>query len=60
MHTGAHVDLTRPRYDQTTFYGRLRHFIDITNPINILATQQHLTDARDLVEQCKYVISVLL
>jgi len=45
--------LTQPRFDQSTYWGRARHFFLTTNPLNILATQQELEDARELLDNYK-------
>jgi sideroflexin-5 len=39
------VDLTKPRYDQTTFTGRLQHFTALIDPRTLLATTQELQAA---------------
>eukprot|EP01116_Phalansterium_solitarium_P004910 TRINITY_DN1611_c0_g2_i1.p1 TRINITY_DN1611_c0_g2~~TRINITY_DN1611_c0_g2_i1.p1 ORF type:complete len:332 (-),score=88.34 TRINITY_DN1611_c0_g2_i1:901-1896(-) len=36
------VDLERPRFDQSTFYGRLRHFMQITDPRVCLVNESKL------------------
>jgi len=43
------LDLTRPQWDQSTFEGRARHFFATTNPINCLASDKELDEAKSLV-----------
>ena len=45
--------LSQPRFDQTTYWGRAQHFFVTTNPLNILATQQQLQEARELLDNYK-------
>ncbi len=45
----ARLDLNSPRYDQSTFEGRAKHFFATTNPMNILATDAELDAAKDIV-----------
>ncbi|VDD90991.1 unnamed protein product [Enterobius vermicularis] len=40
-------------WDQSTFYGRLRHFASITNPAKIFAKPQTLYDCKKLLELYK-------
>ena len=47
------VDLSKPRYDQSTYEGRLRHFLETTNPLNVFASNKRLDEAAALVEQYK-------
>jgi len=47
----SHVDLSRPRYDQRTFGGRLRHFFETANPINLFVSSRRLEEAAKLVTQ---------
>ncbi|XP_052225534.1 sideroflexin-1-like isoform X2 [Dreissena polymorpha] len=47
------INLDEPRYDQGTFSGRLKHFFITTNPLNVLATNKQLEEAKHIVEKYK-------
>jgi len=47
------VDLSKSRFDLTTYGGRVRHFFNITDPSNILASEAELTAAKTLLAQYK-------
>lgn len=44
------IDLDNPRFDQNTFYGRAQHFFITTNPLNVLASDEDLSKAKDIVD----------
>lgn len=41
----------QPRWDQSTFEGRARHFFTTTNPLNVLVSDAELDKAKELVDQ---------
>ena len=45
--------LSQPKHDQSTYWGRARHFFITTNPLNILATQEQLEEAKELLDMFK-------
>ncbi|XP_047110404.1 sideroflexin-1 [Schistocerca piceifrons] len=47
------INLNEPRWDQSTYWGRVRHFFAITNPLNILASEAELNRAKEIVETYK-------
>ncbi|XP_030058684.1 sideroflexin-2 [Microcaecilia unicolor] len=47
------VNIDTPRWDQTTFVGRLKHFFNITDPRTVVASEEELDRAKILVESCR-------
>ncbi|VVC97687.1 sideroflexin-1-3 [Leptidea sinapis] len=47
------IDLTQPRYDQSTYMGRVKHFFQLTNPLNAFASTKELDEAKRIVEGFK-------
>ncbi|CAH1782793.1 unnamed protein product [Owenia fusiformis] len=47
------INLDSPRYDQSTFVGRARHFFITTNPLNLFASGSDLDNAKAVVESYK-------
>jgi len=49
------INLDEPRFDQTTYTGRAKHFFITTNPLNVFATSSQLDKARQLVVQYRSI-----
>lgn len=49
MEKGNRIDVFAPLWDQSTFYGRFRHFAWMTNPLNTLHSKETLLDAKKLL-----------
>lgn len=47
------IDITKPRWDQRTFLGRLRHFAAITDPRLTLVGVKQLEEEKCIVEDFK-------
>ncbi|NXN26278.1 SFXN2 protein, partial [Nycticryphes semicollaris] len=46
-------NIDAPRWDQSTFMGRLKHFLNITDPRTVLVPEEELDRAKALVEGCR-------
>lgn len=46
-------NIDAPRWDQSTFMGRLKHFFNITDPRTVIVSEQELDRAKILVEACR-------
>lgn len=56
---GGRINLDVPRFDQSTFLGRAKHFFTVTDPRNVLRTAKELDDAKELLIQYRYNETVL-
>lgn len=43
------INIDKPRWDQQQFSGRLKHFINITDPRTVLSSDSELNEAKALV-----------
>ncbi|RWS12717.1 sideroflexin 1:2:3-like protein, partial [Dinothrombium tinctorium] len=43
------VNLNEPRYDQSVYWNRAKHFFLVTNPFNILCSNEELNRAKDII-----------
>uniref|UniRef100_A0A674F6I3 Sidoreflexin n=1 Tax=Salmo trutta TaxID=8032 RepID=A0A674F6I3_SALTR len=50
---GSGFDIDMPRWDQSTFMGRLKHFANITDWRTALLPDSRLDEAKALVESCR-------
>ena len=50
------INLDEPRYDQSTYSGRAKHFFITTTPLNLLKTGAELEKAKELVQAYRYVL----
>ncbi|KAF9164271.1 hypothetical protein BGX21_000039 [Mortierella sp. AD011] len=46
---GPRIDLSKPKFDQSKYLGRVRHFIQVTSPLNLFVSKQGLADAKNLI-----------
>jgi hypothetical protein len=54
------VNIDEPRWDQSTYWGRARHFLVTTDPRNVLCSNAELDNAENIVKRYRYVPRPLL
>ena len=47
------INIDEPRYDQSKYWGRARHFFETTNPMNLFVSSKDLEAARQEVLKYK-------
>ncbi|XP_026729126.1 sideroflexin-1 isoform X1 [Trichoplusia ni] len=47
----APINLDKPRWDQSTYTGRAKHFLLMTNPLNFFASERSLDEAKRVVDE---------
>ncbi|XP_071445300.1 sideroflexin-1 isoform X1 [Hetaerina americana] len=50
MTTLPRINIDEPRWDQSTYTGRAKHFFTITNPLNLLVSPSELDKAKKIVK----------
>ncbi|KAH9643169.1 hypothetical protein HF086_010621 [Spodoptera exigua] len=45
------INLDEPKFDQKTYWGRAKHFILLTNPLNAFASDKSLNEAKRVVDE---------
>ncbi|XP_038045328.1 sideroflexin-1-like [Patiria miniata] len=51
--TALKLNLNEPKWDQSTYLGRAKHFFTVTNPLNVFLTNLELDEAKNTVEAYK-------
>ncbi|KAM6951742.1 sideroflexin-2-like [Aplochiton taeniatus] len=51
--TASTFDIDAPRWDQSTFVGRLKHFFNVTDWRTVVLPDSRLDEAKTLVESCR-------
>lgn len=51
-------NISKPRWNQSSFKGRAKHFFAITNPLNIFVSNNELEKCQNIVENYKFVFYI--
>lgn len=50
------INVKEPRWDQETMSGRAKHFFTVTDPRNILLTNEQLDNAKKIIHDYRYEV----
>ena len=42
--------LSSPRFDQSTYFGRVRHFVDVIDPRMLFVSNERINEAREAIQ----------
>ena len=51
------INIKEPRWDQSTFEGRAKHFFTVTDPRNILLSDEQLESAHKIITDYRYGVT---
>ena len=51
--TPTKIDLSKPRYDQSSYTGRIQHFLDVIDPFTLFTSDTQLKHALTLIDKYK-------
>lgn len=54
------TNIDEPRYDQSTYFGRAKHFFSVTNPLSLFTSTAELDKAKDIVTRYRFVLNFIL
>lgn len=60
MSNGERIKIDEPLWDQSSFIGRFKHFLFITDPRSCIVPDSKLYEAKTLVEQYRYLYPSML
>lgn len=49
------LNIEEPRWDQTTYSGRVKHFFNITNPLNLFCSTEELNKSKDIITRYRFL-----
>jgi hypothetical protein len=53
MSDDPEFSLTKPRYDMSTFVGRYRHFVNVTDPTTLLSSTRQVEESMEFIKRFK-------